>query len=54
MFKIKNLTYQYDKKRKALDNINMDFDCGDIIGIIVFSSVPIFLNAKAKSSYTME
>lgn len=34
MFKIKNLTYQYDKKRKALDNINMDFDCGDIIGII--------------------
>ena len=34
MFKINNLTYQYDKKRKALDNISMDFDKGDIIGII--------------------
>lgn len=34
MFKINNLTYQYDKKRKALDNITMDFDRGDIIGII--------------------
>lgn len=34
MFKINNLTYQYDKKRKALDNITMDFDSGDIIGII--------------------
>ena len=34
MFKINNLTYQYDKKRKALDNISMDFDQGDIIGII--------------------
>ncbi|MCC3864411.1 energy-coupling factor ABC transporter ATP-binding protein [Terrisporobacter petrolearius] len=34
MFKINNLTYQYGKKRKALDNITMDFDNGDIIGII--------------------
>ena len=34
MFKINNLTYQYDKSRKALDNITMDFDRGDIIGII--------------------
>ena len=34
MFKINNLTYQYDKKRKALDNITMDFENGDIIGII--------------------
>ena len=34
MFRINNLTYQYDKKRKALDNISMDFDKGDIIGII--------------------
>lgn len=34
MFKINNLIYQYDKKRKALDNITMDFNNGDIIGII--------------------
>ena len=34
MFKINNLTYQYDKKRKALDNITMDFNNGDIICII--------------------
>lgn len=34
MFKISNLTYQYDKKRKALNNITMDFNNGDIIGII--------------------
>ena len=34
MFKINNLTYQYDKRRKALDNITMDFDNGNIIGII--------------------
>ena len=34
MFKINNLTYQYDKKRKALDNISMDFHKGEIIGII--------------------
>lgn len=34
MFKINNLTYQYDKKRKALDDVSMDFDRGDIIGII--------------------
>lgn len=34
MFKINNLTYQYDKKRKALDNVTMDFDKGNIIGII--------------------
>ena len=34
MFKINNLTYKYDKNRKALDNVTMDFDKGDIIGII--------------------
>ena len=34
MFRINNLTYQYDKKVKALDNITMDFEKGDIIGII--------------------
>ena len=34
MFKINNLTYKYDKNRKALDNVNMDFDKGNIIGII--------------------
>ena len=34
MFKINNLTYKYDKNRKALDNITMEFDRGDIIGII--------------------
>lgn len=34
MFKINNLTYQYDKNIKALDNITMDFNSGDIIGII--------------------
>lgn len=34
MFKINNLTYQYDKKRKALDNVSMDFNEGKIIGII--------------------
>ena len=34
MFKINSLTYQYDKRRKALDNVSMDFDKGDIIGII--------------------
>ena len=34
MFKINNLTYKYDKNRKALDNVTMDFDRGDIIGII--------------------
>lgn len=34
MFKINNLTYQYDKKEKALSNISMDFTNGDIIGII--------------------
>ena len=28
MFKINNLTYKYDKNRKALDNITMDFDRG--------------------------
>ena len=35
MFRINNLTYKYDKKIKALDNITMDFEKGDIIGIIV-------------------
>ena len=34
MFRINNLTYQYDKKVKALDNITMDFEKGDSIGII--------------------
>ena len=34
MFKINNLTYQYDKTRKALDNVSMDFNKGNIIGII--------------------
>ena len=34
MFRINNLTYKYDKKIKALDNITMDFEKGDIIGII--------------------
>ena len=34
MFKINNLTYQYDKTRKALDNVSMDFDKGEVIGII--------------------
>ena len=34
MFKINRLTYKYDKERKALDNVSMDFDKGDVIGII--------------------
>lgn len=34
MFKINNLTYKYDKNRTALDNVTMDFEKGDIIGII--------------------
>lgn len=34
MFKISNLTYKYEKKETALDNINMDFSNGDIIGVI--------------------
>ena len=34
MFKINNLTYQYDKTRKALNNVSMDFNKGNIIGII--------------------
>ncbi len=34
MFKINNLTYKYEKDKFALSNINMDFDKGDIIGII--------------------
>ncbi|WP_455538984.1 energy-coupling factor ABC transporter ATP-binding protein [Terrisporobacter sp.] len=34
MFKINNLTYKYDKNRKALDNVTMDFEKGNIIGII--------------------
>ena len=37
MFKINNLTYKYDKNRKALDNVTMDFDKGDIIGIIGYN-----------------
>lgn len=34
MFKINNLTYQYEKNSLALNHINMDFNNGDIIGII--------------------
>lgn len=34
MFKISNLTYKYEKNETALNNINMDFSNGDIIGII--------------------
>ena len=44
MFKINNLTYQYDKTRKALDNVSMDFNKGDIIGIIGS-------NGSGKSTY---
>ena len=34
MFKINNLTYQYEKNTNALLNINMDFSKGNVIGII--------------------
>ena len=34
MFKINNLTYQYEKEKLALSNINMDFSKGDIVGVI--------------------
>lgn len=34
MFKINDLTYNYEKNSKALSNINMDFSKGNIIGII--------------------
>ena len=34
MFKIDNLSYQYEKKSLALNNINMDFSKGEVIGII--------------------
>lgn len=34
MFKINNLTYKYEKKSIALNNINMDFSKGNVIGII--------------------
>ena len=34
IFKINKLTYKYDKERKALDSVSMDFNKGDIIGII--------------------
>lgn len=34
MFKINNLTYQYEKNSLALNNISMDFSRGDVIGII--------------------
>ncbi len=34
MYKVNNLTYEYSKENKALDNINMDFSNGNIIGII--------------------
>ncbi len=34
MFRINNLTYQYEKNTNALLNINMDFSKGNVIGII--------------------
>lgn len=34
MFKIDNLTYKYEKNSTALNNINMDFSNGNVIGII--------------------
>lgn len=34
MFKINNLIYRYEKEKIALSDINMDFDKGDIIGVI--------------------
>lgn len=34
MFKITNLSYRYEKNSLALNNINMDFSKGDVIGII--------------------
>ncbi|HSQ89988.1 energy-coupling factor ABC transporter ATP-binding protein [Romboutsia sp.] len=34
MFKISNLSYQYEKNSLALSSINMDFSKGNIIGII--------------------
>lgn len=34
MFKVENLTYKYEKNNKALDNINLDFSNGNMIGII--------------------
>lgn len=34
MFKISNLTYQYEKNKLALNNISMDFSNGNVIGII--------------------
>lgn len=34
MYKIENLSFEYEKDKRALKNINMDFSKGDIIGII--------------------
>lgn len=34
MYKIKNLSYRYEKADYALNNIDMDFDKGDVIGIV--------------------
>ncbi|MEG2984614.1 MAG: ATP-binding cassette domain-containing protein [Peptostreptococcaceae bacterium] len=34
MFKVSNLTYKYDKKNKAINNISLDFSKGNMIGII--------------------
>lgn len=34
MFKINDLNYKYEKNSLALSNINMDFDKGNVIGII--------------------
>ncbi len=34
MFKIENLSYEYEKNKLALKNINMNFNKGNVIGII--------------------
>lgn len=34
MYKIKKLSFKYEKNKNALKNINMDFSKGDIIGVI--------------------
>lgn len=34
MFKTSNLTYKYEKQNKALNNMNLDFSNGNMIGII--------------------
>lgn len=34
MFKIENLSYEYENNKLALKNINMDFNKGNVIGVI--------------------